>query len=58
MAGDPPPFPPGWGYPGYPFVSAPMFVPTGCICPPGANKDCERPDCPRKNPMKDVSSSG
>jgi len=24
-------------------------VPTGCICPPGANKDCEAPMCPRKN---------
>lgn len=22
--------------------------PIGCICPPGANKDCERLDCPRK----------
>ncbi len=20
----------------------------GCICPPGANKECERRDCPRK----------
>jgi len=26
-------------------VSAP---PRGCICPPGANKDCEAPMCPRK----------
>jgi hypothetical protein len=27
-----------------------IFVPApiGCICPPGANKDCERSDCPRK----------
>jgi len=23
--------------------------PMGCICPPGANKDCEAPLCPRKN---------
>ena len=23
-------------------------APIGCICPPGANKDCERLDCPRK----------
>ena len=23
-------------------------LPIGCICPPGANKDCERLDCPRK----------
>jgi hypothetical protein len=22
--------------------------PIGCICPPGANKECERLDCPRK----------
>lgn len=22
--------------------------PIGCICPAGANKDCERLDCPRK----------
>ena len=22
--------------------------PRGCICPPGANKDCESPSCPRK----------
>jgi hypothetical protein len=21
----------------------------GCVCPPGANKDCENPMCPRKN---------
>ena len=25
--------------------------PMGCICPPGANKDCEAPHCPRKNPF-------
>jgi hypothetical protein len=23
--------------------------PIGCVCPPGANKECERPDCPRRN---------
>ena len=28
-----------------PFRSAP---PVGCICPPGANVQCERADCPRK----------
>jgi hypothetical protein len=22
--------------------------PRGCICPPGANRDCESPTCPRK----------
>jgi hypothetical protein len=21
---------------------------VGCVCPPGANLQCERPDCPRK----------
>lgn len=23
-------------------------TPVGCICPAGANKECENPDCPRK----------
>ena len=23
---------------------------VGCVCPPGANKDCENPLCPRKAP--------
>lgn len=23
----------------------------GCVCPPGANKDCENPICPRRNIM-------
>jgi hypothetical protein len=32
----------------------PVFPPVGCICPPGANAACERPDCPRKNPLKDT----
>lgn len=27
-------------------LSAPTII--GCICPPGANVACERPDCPRK----------
>lgn len=22
--------------------------PVGCVCPPGANLTCERPDCPRR----------
>jgi hypothetical protein len=28
------------------------YVPPvmGCICPPGANKDCENPTCPRRGP--------
>jgi hypothetical protein len=25
-----------------------MPVLIGCICPPGANRECERIDCPRK----------
>lgn len=25
-----------------------MNGPIGCICPPGANKECDRFDCPRK----------
>jgi hypothetical protein len=44
------PLPPGWlQYPPYP-----MFVPIGCICPPGANKECERQDCPRRAPPSAV----
>jgi hypothetical protein len=32
-----------------------MFGPyMGCICPPGANLQCENPMCPRKDPMKQV----
>lgn len=31
-------------------VAQPAYTPPplGCICPPGANKDCESPCCPRK----------
>jgi hypothetical protein len=30
-------------------INYPIYmVPTGCICPPGANKECENPTCPRK----------
>lgn len=25
-----------------------MAAPIGCICPPGANKECERVNCPRQ----------
>jgi hypothetical protein len=25
---------------------------VGCICPPGANLQCENPACPRKDPMR------
>lgn len=30
----------------WPFPSPVM----GCVCPPGANRDCENPACPRKAP--------
>lgn len=33
----------------------PVFSPAvvqGCVCPPGANKDCENPSCPRRNHLK------
>ncbi len=30
--------------------------PFGCICPPGANKDCEAPLCPRK-PLPGVATA-
>jgi len=30
-------------------------LPVGCICPVGANKECERPDCPRK-PFKGAAA--
>lgn len=26
------------------------FSPLGCICPPGAEKTCEGPLCPRRKP--------
>lgn len=29
--------------------------PVGCICPPGANLQCERPLCPRK-PMPSLAA--
>lgn len=51
-----------WGparYPNYldryrsDILPAPNLVYTppqmGCICPPGANRDCESPACPRQN---------
>ena len=30
-------------------ANAPLSEPRGCVCPPGANKECEAPLCPRKN---------
>ena len=34
-------------------VSSPPQPSTtyGCICPPGANLDCQSPMCPRRNPF-------
>lgn len=30
-------------------INYPIYLaPAGCICPPGANKECENPTCPRK----------
>jgi hypothetical protein len=31
-----------------------MTRPAGCICPPGSNKDCEAPLCPRRNPFSEA----
>jgi hypothetical protein len=35
-----------------------MPIENGCICPPGANKECERPDCPRKDRTQIATSKG
>jgi hypothetical protein len=35
------------GLPPMPVYSLPQ-TPVGCICPPGANLQCENPTCPRK----------
>ncbi len=32
----------------------PAPQPFGCICPPGANRDCENPFCPRKAPLPNL----
>lgn len=34
----------------FPQVPSIPMIPVGCICPPGANRECERPGCPRKPP--------
>lgn len=41
-------------YPSHQPVASPYHwpAPMGCICPAGANKDCEAPLCPRRNPAK------
>lgn len=38
-------FVPRHAVPPYP---QPAAAAVGCVCPPGANLQCERPDCPRK----------
>lgn len=39
------------------FQPVPMAL-MGCVCPPGANKDCENPMCPRRNPAAALSQHG
>ena len=35
---------------------SPAQVPAmGCICPPGANKECDNPLCPRKGLPSNIS---
>lgn len=53
------PAPPNGWYAPNPFPPPPGAVVMphnppliGCICPPGANKDCEAPMCPRQNHLK------
>lgn len=36
------------GYPGAGTYTSYIQPPRGCICPPGANKECENQYCPRK----------
>ena len=36
--------------PNFPIPQTYIPQPMGCICPPGANKECENPLCPRKMP--------
>lgn len=38
----------GNGYYTYVQPVQPVQPPRGCICPPGANKECENQYCPRK----------
>ena len=40
-------------------VQSPWVIPpelVGCICPPTSEKTCQREDCPRAAPVKDVQS--
>lgn len=52
---DPPPNVPSvvqpQGLPAMPTYSLPS-APAGCICPPGANLQCQSPTCPRKPPRR------
>ena len=43
--------------PAPPFPKPPVPA-MGCICPPGANKDCENPLCPRKNQLARLRRMG
>lgn len=49
-----PPSPP-LPYPPVPLQVALRTQPAGCICPPGANLECENPFCPRKPPKGSVA---
>lgn len=40
-----------------PTLSEPRLATVGCICPPGAEKTCQGPLCPRK-PVGNLFSAG
>lgn len=31
--------------------------PMGCICPPTSEQTCENPVCPRRNPLRGITST-
>ena len=41
-------------FPSVPSIASLPARPKGCICPPGANRDCEAWDCPRKTPKPEI----
>lgn len=53
MSGDPTLYPP-WCLPHQQQATLYQFMQIGCICPAGANKECERPDCPRKSAVQEA----
>ena len=48
--------PPQWPHPYY-WQQVVPGAQIGCICPPGANKECQNPTCPRK-PVSGSSGFG